>query len=75
MTKKAVLIFDMPESCMDCMANYGCAYCTATKRKLEFATMCNKRPDWCPLIETTKGNITRARMYLNRIEYAKEDRL
>lgn len=75
MANKAVLIFDMPETCngCPCMDDEDCdLYCTITSNSLHNR---NKRPDWCPLIEVTKGDITRARMYLNRLEYAKENRL
>lgn len=75
MSKKAVLIFDIPETCSSCPCvntdDYD-FYCMVNFNSLHNH---NKRPDWCPLIEVSKGDITRARMYLNRLEYAKEDRL
>jgi hypothetical protein len=77
MANKAVLIFDMPETCCDCPCCYDGMECTGTPdfKSLIGFDKTETRPSWCPLIEVTKGDITRARMYLNRLEYAKEDRL
>ena len=78
MANKAVLIFDMPEACWKCPCEYDGMGCTAIPNFKSFPEgfdTTEEKPSWCPLIEVTKGDITRARMYLNRLEYAKEDRL
>jgi hypothetical protein len=77
MSKKAVLIFDMPEACCDCPCCYDGMECTGTpdfKSLIGFDRV-ETRPDWCPLIEVTNDYIRRAEMYLDRVKYAKEDRL
>lgn len=75
MSKKAVLIFDMPEACWQCPCvntdDYD-FYCMVNSNSLHNR---NKRPDWCPLIEVSADYIRRAEMYLDRVKYAKEDRL
>ena len=78
MSKKAVLIFDMPESCADCPCCYDFIDCTAMSESLidsNVNTIDGPLPDWCPLIEVSKDYIRRAEIHLNRIKYAKEDRL
>lgn len=78
MAKKAVLIFDMPEACWKCPCEYNGMGCTAVPGFKSFDTgydTTEKKPDWCPLIETTKADIIRARMFLNRMECERENRL
>lgn len=74
--KKAVLIFDMPDTCIQCPCIDEEEYCVAAGKVTEMPLFrMIERPSWCPLIETTKADISRAEMYLNKLEYIRENRL
>ena len=78
MSKKAVLIFDMPESCIDCPCCYDHMCCTAVSKSLIddiINIFTGPLPSWCPLIETTINDISRVEIMMNRIKIEKENRL
>lgn len=78
MANKAVLIFDMPEACWKCPCEYDGMGCTAIPNFKSFDEgfdTSEGKPDWCPLIEVTKADISRVELYLDRIKNEKENRL
>ena len=75
MAKKAVLIFDMPEDCTDCGCFNSEYICCQAKNNQTLIGKYGVIPDWCPLIKMNKSDIVRARMYLERLEYVRENRL
>lgn len=75
MSKKAVLIFDIPECCTECPCEYDVMMCKAVKRDLDYLTMSEKRSDWCPITEMSTGDLARINMFLNRIYNERMNRL
>lgn len=76
MSKKAVLIFDVPESCSDCCCyNSKWGECGVTEDEVVTLTAYGTRPKWCPLIITTTGDIQKMQRIHDRLELEKENRL
>lgn len=52
---KAVLVLDMPKSCIDCPCHFaeenGMVYCGVMKKGLLSDDIETYKPDWCPLRE------------------------
>lgn len=53
---KAVLLMDMPESCIDCPCHFSDAtvWCGINKAELKAEDIETYKPDWCPLRELPK---------------------
>ena len=58
---KAILVIDMPSSCIDCPLHYydePRLWCGANERNMDTDDIENYKPTWCPLREVAEFNMS-----------------
>lgn len=64
--RKAFLILDMPEYCIDCPCNFAgmsTVVCGVNKKQLMEDDIETYKPDWCPLRELPEKNVENNKNY------------